>query len=98
MIPCSVPTPAILIVGAGPTGLTLAHELLRRGVKPRLIEKTPSASPNTKALGVMARTLELLAPAGITPDMLAQGARGPTLSMWRAAPRLAPLAFARGTD
>jgi 2-polyprenyl-6-methoxyphenol hydroxylase-like FAD-dependent oxidoreductase len=98
MIPCSVPTSAILIVGAGPTGLTLAHELLRRGVKPRLIEKTPSTSPNTKALGVMARTLELLAPAGITTEMLAQGVRVPTFSMWSSGRQLARLDFAKGTD
>ena len=42
----------VLIVGAGPTGLSLAHELLRRGVQIRLIDKAPTASQNTKALGV----------------------------------------------
>ena len=37
----------VLIVGAGPTGLTLAHELLRRSVQIRLIDKAPGASQNT---------------------------------------------------
>jgi 2-polyprenyl-6-methoxyphenol hydroxylase-like FAD-dependent oxidoreductase len=97
-MPCSVPTPALLIVGAGPTGLTLAHELLRHGVKPRLIEKTLTTSPNTKALGVMARTLEQLAPAGITNDMLAQGVRVPTFSIWSWGRQLAQLDFAQRTD
>src|SRR5215471_6248650 len=92
------PPLAILIVGAGPTGLTLAHELLRRGVKPRLIEKAPLASPNTKALGVMARTLELLAPSGITKDMLAQGVQVPTFSIWSSGRLLAQLDFARSMD
>jgi 2-polyprenyl-6-methoxyphenol hydroxylase-like FAD-dependent oxidoreductase len=37
--------PAVLIVGAGPTGLTLACELARRGVSFRLIEAVPARSP-----------------------------------------------------
>ncbi len=92
------PTPAILIVGAGPTGLTLAHELLRHGIKPRLIEKTPLASPNTKALGVMARTLELLAPSGITQEMLAQGVSVPTFSAFSQGRQLARFDFANGIE
>lgn len=47
----------VLIVRAGPTGLTLAYELLRQGVQVRLIEKEPTASQNAKALGVWARTV-----------------------------------------
>jgi 2-polyprenyl-6-methoxyphenol hydroxylase-like FAD-dependent oxidoreductase len=86
---------AILIVGAGPTGLTLTHELLRRGIRPRLIEKTPHASPNTKALGVLPRTLEALALAGITKEMLVQGVQVPTFSVWSAGRHLALLDFSR---
>ncbi|HZT99166.1 MAG TPA: FAD-dependent monooxygenase, partial [Ktedonobacteraceae bacterium] len=88
----------VLIVGAGPTGLTLAHELLRRGITPRLIEKTPSASPNTKALGVMARTLELLAPSGITQEMLALGVKVPSLQVWSSGRHLARFDFATSID
>ncbi len=90
--------PAILIVGAGPTGLTLAHELLRRGVKPRLIEKTPFASQNTKALGVLPRTLEALAPAGITQEMLEQGVQTPTFSIWSAGQHRALLDCSRAVE
>jgi 2-polyprenyl-6-methoxyphenol hydroxylase-like FAD-dependent oxidoreductase len=90
------PTSDILIVGAGPTGLTLAHELLRGGIQPRLIEKTPRASPNTKALGVMARTLELLAPSGITQEMLAQGVKVPIFSVFSQGRQLAHFDFANG--
>lgn len=91
-------TPDILIVGAGPTGLTLAHELLRQGIKPRLIEKTPAPSPNTKALGVMARTLELLAPSGITQEMLAQGVKVPIYSVFSQGRQLARFDFANGIE
>jgi 2-polyprenyl-6-methoxyphenol hydroxylase-like FAD-dependent oxidoreductase len=98
MMSCTLSTSDVLIVGAGPTGLTLAHELLRHGIKPRLIEKTPSASPNSKALGVMARTLELLAASGIAKEMLELGMKVPTVSIWSSGRQLAHLDFAHGID
>jgi len=50
----------VLIVGAGPTGLTAALELARRGIAFRLIEKNPQRSPHSKASALHARTLEIL--------------------------------------
>ena len=50
----------VLIVGAGPTGLTAALELARRGIAFRLIEKNAQRSPYSKALALHARTLEIL--------------------------------------
>jgi 2-polyprenyl-6-methoxyphenol hydroxylase-like FAD-dependent oxidoreductase len=50
----------VLIVGAGPTGLTAAMELARRGITFRLIEKDRARSPHSRALALHARTLELL--------------------------------------
>ncbi len=62
----------VLIVGAGPTGLTLAIELARRGVSIRIIDQAHGPSQHSKALGVMARTLELLEPA-VSAQMVEQG-------------------------
>ncbi|MGW4569131.1 FAD-dependent monooxygenase [Streptomyces sp. NPDC004561] len=50
----------VLVVGAGPVGLTAATELLRRGVPVRCVDRSSGPSPLTKALAVWPRTLELL--------------------------------------
>ncbi|MBS1991882.1 MAG: FAD-dependent monooxygenase [Cyanobacteria bacterium SZAS LIN-3] len=63
----------VLIVGAGPTGLTLANDLLSRGVKFKIIDKSPQATTVSKAIVVHARTLEHLANLGFTDDFIAHG-------------------------
>ncbi len=63
----------VLIVGAGPTGLTLAIELARRGISYRIIDKCAHPSIYSKALGVMARTLELLHQAEVADTLIDQG-------------------------
>lgn len=65
----------ILIVGAGPVGLVAAIELARRGIQPRIIDKKAGPMPGSRALGVNARTLGLLAPCGATPLLLSRGNR-----------------------
>ncbi|WP_328872474.1 FAD-dependent monooxygenase [Streptomyces sp. NBC_00287] len=50
---------AVLVVGAGPVGLTAAAELARRGTPVRLVDRTDGPSPLTKALMVWPRTLEV---------------------------------------
>ncbi|MGW0700197.1 FAD-dependent monooxygenase [Streptomyces sp. NPDC002867] len=49
----------VLVVGAGPVGLTAAVELRRRGVSCRIIDKLPARLPYAKAVGIQPRTLEI---------------------------------------
>ncbi len=63
----------ILIVGAGPIGLAAAIELTRRGATPRIIDQNSGPNPNSRALAVNARTLDLMEPSGVTADLLAAG-------------------------
>ena len=56
---------SVLIVGAGPTGLTLATMLARYGVPVRIVEKKPHLSRYTKATNLMQRNQELLSALGL---------------------------------
>jgi 2-polyprenyl-6-methoxyphenol hydroxylase-like FAD-dependent oxidoreductase len=59
-------TLTILIVGAGPVGLTAALELARRGIACRIIDNNaPSPVHESRALAVNQRTMHLLAPSGV---------------------------------
>jgi 2-polyprenyl-6-methoxyphenol hydroxylase-like FAD-dependent oxidoreductase len=68
-------TPSILIVGAGPTGLTAAVELARRGFAPRIVDRNAGPTPLSKAVGIQAHSLDLLEPSGATERLLAAGLR-----------------------
>jgi len=63
----------ILIVGAGPTGLTLATDLARRGVDHRLIERDPGPNPTSRAKAIQPRALEVLDDLGAVEPVLATG-------------------------
>lgn len=65
----------VLIVGAGPTGLTAAVELSRLGVPVRIVERATEPPATSRALAVQARTLELLHPRGVGAEMLRLGNR-----------------------
>jgi 2-polyprenyl-6-methoxyphenol hydroxylase-like FAD-dependent oxidoreductase len=62
-------TQSVLIIGAGPVGLTLAIELARYAVPVRIVEKAARRTDKSKALVLWSRTLELLdrQPGGSTP-------------------------------
>jgi 2-polyprenyl-6-methoxyphenol hydroxylase-like FAD-dependent oxidoreductase len=65
--------PQVLVVGAGPVGLTMASELARYGVRVRIIDKAPQRTDKSKALAVWSRTLEMLDRAGCAHDFIAAG-------------------------
>jgi 2-polyprenyl-6-methoxyphenol hydroxylase-like FAD-dependent oxidoreductase len=65
--------PQVLIVGAGPVGLTMAAELARYGVSVRIVEKAAHRSDKSKALVIWSRTLELLERSGCAEALVAAG-------------------------
>lgn len=71
----------ILVIGAGPVGLTMAAELARYGVPVRVIDQSAHPTQTSKALVIWARTLELMDRMGCTPAFLDAGLRAHGASM-----------------
>ena len=63
----------VLIVGAGPTGLALAVQLIRYGIDFLIIDKREGITPYSKAIGVQARTLEIYQQINLADSLVEQG-------------------------
>jgi len=72
----------VLVVGAGPTGLMLANQLARRGVRCRIIDRHSGPAQQTRAMAVHARTLEIYAKLGVIERALELGRRGEAANLW----------------
>ncbi|KAJ3905978.1 FAD binding domain-containing protein [Lentinula edodes] len=68
----------VLIVGAGPSGLSLALLLLRNGLSVRIVEKQLQFHPGERGAGIQPRTLELYKLLGILPDIIDRSSPPPT--------------------
>src|SRR5262245_53038733 len=63
----------VLVVGAGPVGLTMACELARHGVRCRIVDRLAAPLPYCRAIGVTPRTLEVWDDMGIAREMIDAG-------------------------
>ncbi|KAB8162125.1 monooxygenase [Streptomyces sp. 3MP-14] len=90
----------VLVVGGGPVGLLAGCELLRRGVRVRIVDRAPEPSPFPKALLVWPRTLDLfedlgsldaLAEAGLPINAFSYYADREHLATFPFGPDLSPL-------
>src|SRR2546428_13292865 len=72
----------VLIVGGGPTGLMLANQLGRRGIRLMLIDRHSGPAQQTRAMAVHARTLEIYSKLGIAKRALDDGRIGNGANMW----------------
>src|SRR5688572_33432142 len=75
-------TTDVLIVGAGPTGLMLANQLGRRGVRVTIIDRHSGPAMQSRAMAVQARTLEIYSKLGVVEKALALGRRGNGANVW----------------
>jgi 2-polyprenyl-6-methoxyphenol hydroxylase-like FAD-dependent oxidoreductase len=85
----------VLIVGAGPTGLTLATALAARGVPVLVIDRLREGHNTSRAAVVHARTLEALEPLAVTQPLVERGLRAQRFSIRDRDRVLVPIAFDR---
>jgi 2-polyprenyl-6-methoxyphenol hydroxylase-like FAD-dependent oxidoreductase len=87
--------PNVLIVGAGPTGLVMAHELARDGVRCRVIDKSPHRAMQSRAIAIHSRTVETFELMGLADEFLAAGHRIAGLSLYGGSGRIAHADFGK---
>ncbi|MFI5683642.1 FAD-dependent monooxygenase [Streptomyces sp. NPDC051636] len=73
----------VLIVGAGPTGLSLGIDLARRGVEALVVERGPGLSPGSRGKGLQPRTLEVFEDLGVLDAILEAGGSYPVGMIWQ---------------
>ncbi len=83
----------VLVVGAGPTGLTLASELRRRGVGCRVIDRSAGRASGSRAVDLQPRTLDIFHRMGLVDAALARGRRISGLSIFDGGRPLAELRY-----
>lgn len=83
----------VLIVGAGPTGLTLAASLLLRGVRVALVDRQAEGANTSRAAGVNSRTLEVLEGIDVTRRLVKEGIAAPRFAIRDGATALLSIDF-----
>jgi 2-polyprenyl-6-methoxyphenol hydroxylase-like FAD-dependent oxidoreductase len=74
-------TTDVLIVGAGPTGLTLGAALTKRGMAARVVDAQAAGENTSRACAVASRTLEVLEQVDVSQQLAGQGIHNPRFSM-----------------
>ncbi|MER5886577.1 FAD-dependent oxidoreductase [Streptomyces sp. NPDC001941] len=89
MIPAG--QPQVLVAGAGPVGLTAAHELARRGLRVRLVDAASGPARTSRAVATHPRTLETYDQMGVVSEIIARGRKNRAFTMYAEGRRLVRL-------
>jgi 2-polyprenyl-6-methoxyphenol hydroxylase-like FAD-dependent oxidoreductase len=83
----------VLIVGAGPTGLTLAASLALRGVRTMIVDRQAEGANTSRAAVIHARTLEMLEPLSVASRLVALGLKASRFTIRDRDRLLVPIEF-----
>src|ERR1700733_10099145 len=83
----------VFIVGAGPSGLMMAAQLLRYGIQPVIIDSKQGPTDESKALGVQARSLEIYRQMGIVDRVINEGKKAQGVNFNKDGKQLASLSL-----
>jgi 2-polyprenyl-6-methoxyphenol hydroxylase-like FAD-dependent oxidoreductase len=83
----------VLIVGAGPSGLTLAASLVNKGVATTVVDRQAAGANTSRAAAVNARTLEVLEDLDVARRLVKEGIHAPRFSIRDRARTLIPIDF-----
>jgi 2-polyprenyl-6-methoxyphenol hydroxylase-like FAD-dependent oxidoreductase len=86
-------TTDVLVVGAGPTGLTVAGALAARGVQATVVDALAAGVNTSRAAAVAARTLEVLEGLDVADRLVKEGIPAQRFSIREADHVLMPLDF-----
>ncbi|MEU0334795.1 FAD-dependent monooxygenase [Streptomyces sp. NPDC006193] len=88
----------VLIVGAGPTGLTLGIDLARRGVEALVVERAEGLFPGSRGKGIQPRTQEVFDDLGVLDAIRAAGGPYPHRMIWKNGERLGEQSLFEAVD
>ena len=88
----------VLIVGAGPSGLTLAASLVKRGVATTVVDRQAAGANTSRAAVVNARTLEVLEDLDVARRLVKEGIQAPRFTIRDRAPHAHPDRLQRAAD
>jgi 2-polyprenyl-6-methoxyphenol hydroxylase-like FAD-dependent oxidoreductase len=83
----------ILVIGAGPSGLTLAASLVKRGIATTIVDRQAAGANTSRAAVVNARTLEVLEDIDVATRLVNEGIQAPRFSIRDRARTLIPIDF-----
>ncbi|EGC48320.1 FAD binding domain-containing protein [Histoplasma capsulatum var. duboisii H88] len=76
------PTTTVAVVGAGPSGLMLASNLVRYGIKTTILDDRPDKTSTGKADGMQPKTIETFKQLRLADDLLRKGVKVYDISFW----------------
>jgi 2-polyprenyl-6-methoxyphenol hydroxylase-like FAD-dependent oxidoreductase len=85
----------VLIIGAGPTGLTLAASLLAKGTRATIVDRQAEGANTSRAGAINARTLEVLEGLDVSRRMVKEGVQAPNFTIRDGRKVLIPIDFSR---